>query len=709
MRFRARDGSEDDEATGPSGEARARRDFDPVFAEIRKSGFDTTRLVVRIGVADRATLERTLHVVGSVTVATGASKNLHELPLAASLLDRGTVALAAAGSVDRLLRALPGFDRTRSNSAFTNYGQLRASFSGAGNDRGSVLVDGIPAQDGFGGQIDWQAYPTDEIQRVELLRGPGSALYGSGAIGGALDIATFGPQTGRGLVPTGRLTLGAGTSSDSREALQLGIPLGSQIGISLSSVATRFAYSDLPPSFASTRDHAAVSSAGATHVRARFDDGRTSLEAGAIAASDHQDEGRPNYAFDRALRQASLAGTRRIGEGTLRISGYARDTTVDNLADVYPTSPGVRRYAQHVPSTESGYAAAYATTVGTTGLALGIDGRRVVGTSGQVGATGALQAIGSGGETSRAIALAADLRGRRLEAVFGVRADAIRYDNLGLVSATAATPAPIVTRTNVDRRDEGAISPRVAVRYDLARSLALRVSSGGGFRAPYLNELVRGFNVGAVVMAPNPGLVPERSRTDVAGLDLLTAGGRGRIALDVLRTHVNNAIAFATVTPTLMQRRNVARTQTDGETLSYAQAVGRCGRVRASATTQYARVIAESPETIGKRLAFVPERSVALGYERAGPGPLAFALDASYVGQTFADDLERQPLGAALLASASVRATTASGVSFSLSGDNLTHQRYLSSVDRYGTPLAIAFRLGIPLGPSVPGAACAAF
>lgn len=122
------------------------------------------------------------------------------------------------------MRALPGFDRTRSDSAFTNYGQLRASFSGAGNDRGTVFVDGIPAQNGFGGQIDWQAYPTEEIQRIELLRGPGSARYGSGAIGGALDIAAFGPQTGRGLVPTGRLTLGAGTSSDSPEALQLGHP-----------------------------------------------------------------------------------------------------------------------------------------------------------------------------------------------------------------------------------------------------------------------------------------------------------------------------------------------------------------------------------------------------------------------------------------------------------------------------------------------------
>ena len=208
-------------------------------------------------------------------------------------------------------------------------------------------------------------------------------------------------------------------------------------------------------------------------------------------------------------------------------------------------------------------------------------------------------------------------------------------------------------------------------------------------------------------MAPNPFLVPERSRTDSAGVDLLLGRALGRLALDVIATHVDNAIAFATVSPTLMQRRNVARTQTDGETLSYAQSFAPCSRVRASATSQYARVIAGPTETLGKRLAFVPNRSVALGFEHTGPGPLAYAVDAAYVGQTFADDLERQPLGAVLLASATIRATTISGVSFSLAAENLTHQRYLSSIDRYGQPLGVTFRLGLPLGPTTPRGACA--
>jgi len=306
--------------------------------------------------------------------------------------------------------------------------------------------------------------------------------------------------------------------------------------------------------------------------------------------------------------------------------------------------------------------------------------------------------------------LQATLRRGRAEALLGVRGDAIRYERLSLVTVSAATPAPRVATSFVSARDAGAVSPRAALRYDLSPAIALRLSSGGGFRAPYLNELVRGFNVGAVVMAPNPELVPERSRTDALGFDALFDGGRGRLTFDVTQTRVTNAIAFATIDPTLMQRRNIARTQTDGETLTLAQRVGACTRLRASATTQYARTVAAPGATVGKRLAFVPERSASFGIDAAGPGPLAGSLDVSYVGQTFADDLQRQPLGAALLVGATLRATTKSGTSFSVVGDNLTHQAYLSSIDRFGPPLGIAFRVGVPLGnvpPAAPGA-CAA-
>src|SRR6202011_5002938 len=144
--------------------------------------------------------------IGSVTVVSGSAQSLHRAPQAASVLDARTLRASTAASLDAVLRTLPGFDRDRSNAPFTNYGQLRLSFAGAGSDRATLFVDGVPAQDGFGGQVDWNAIPTASVARAELLRGPGSALYGSGAIGGALSLTTISPAS----IAAARLDASAG-------------------------------------------------------------------------------------------------------------------------------------------------------------------------------------------------------------------------------------------------------------------------------------------------------------------------------------------------------------------------------------------------------------------------------------------------------------------------------------------------------------------
>ncbi len=60
---------------------------------------------------------------------------------------------------------------------------------GAGS-RVSVLVDGFPALSFDNGTIYWDAIPVQNIERVEILKGPGSALYGSSAMGGVVNIIT---------------------------------------------------------------------------------------------------------------------------------------------------------------------------------------------------------------------------------------------------------------------------------------------------------------------------------------------------------------------------------------------------------------------------------------------------------------------------------------------------------------------------------------
>ncbi len=202
----------------------------------------------------------------------------------------------------------------------------------------------------------------------------------------------------------------------------------------------------------------------------------------------------------------------------------------------------------------------------------------------------------------------------------------------------------------------------------------------------------------------NPDLVPERSRSAQLGLDVVSA--QARFALDYTATRVTSAIGFRTVSPTIQERANFGRTASDAYTAEYERG-GRCARVRAFASAQHSRVAAGAPAQIGKRLAYVPDGAASLEAERT-VGALSGALALSYSGPTFADDLQRQPLGSALLLGGRLTLHGADGSALTLALDNLTDKVYLTSVDRLGPPASLTLRLALPLGarPTAPGAAC---
>jgi iron complex outermembrane receptor protein len=621
--------------------------------------------------------------IGSVTVVSGSAQSLHRAPQAASVLDARALRASTAPSLEQALRALPGFDRDRSNAPFTNYGQLRLSFAGAGADRGALFVDGVPGQDGFGGQVDWNALPVGNVERAELLRGPGSALYGSGAIGGALSLTTLRPGP-----PGGAFAMSAGGIDRGSASLVEDERIGDVNALVYASTR-RFAYGVIPPDQTSRVDRTARSTADVLHLKLRAGDPQTDLQLDALVAGDAQEDGRPNDGFSRATRQLALswANVRREFVG---VTAYARATTLVNLADRYPSAPGEQLYTQHVPTSDAGLRARWSLPLdrageGTSNLTVLLDHRMVSGRSDQLTPAGVVQSDVAGTQRLDGVAVQAAIQGR-LGAILGARYDAIRTHALG-------------------ERTTAAISPRLALHDDLSPAVALRAAYGTGLRAPYLNELVRSFRIGNVLQQSNANLVPERSASAQLGIDVASAASR--FALDYTATRVRDAIGFGTISPTVQQRSNFGRTASDAFTGEYERG-GPCTRVRAFAIAQHARVVAAAPAQIGKRLAYVPDSAASLGVERTAHA-LTGALEVSYSGPAFADDLERQPLGAALLVGGRLTLRAADGTALSLAIDNLADKRYLTSVDRLGPPASVTLRLSVPVGvrpTATPAAAC---
>lgn len=634
-----------------------------------------------------------LPVISTVRVATGSAQTLHALPVAASVLDSASIASSSSYTSDALLRNLRGFDRTRSNSLFTNYGQLRVSFAGAGNDRGLVLADGIPAQDGFGGQVDWAAYPASDVQRAELLLGAGSALYGAGAVGGVLDMQTYGPPA-QPLLPSGTFSVSAGNNAYFEQWMNASATVAPRLSAAVALEQQRLQYFALPPSNQSADSGISQAAASMSALRLRYAmNSQDTLEFGQRGAWDDQNEGRPNYIFWRRQSQTDLRYTHAAPQSLVQATLYSRNTFLVNSADQFPAYPGLLRYVQYVPTNESGASLRWVTGGARSTLEVVADARHVGGQSAQYGSGAALQNEGSGLQSLGGFAAQETWQIPRFEFVAGARFDEVRSYGEQLLSVSKGMQS---VNTPADRTDE-AISPRIAVRYDLTPAVAIRASSGSGLRAPFLNELVRGFFIGSMSFQPNPSLVPERSHTSSAGFDIL--GGRSHLSLDAFDTAVNDAIMFRTIDTSHQVRSNVARTHTNAYMLSFTQSLGPCSRLSAWVTTQNARVEAGDPAIVGKRLQYVPQESASLDY--AGRiGEIGAGLTVSYAGQTYADDLNTQPLGSAVLVGARARIPLADGAAVDIRADNLTNARYLSSIDRYGPPALISIGITLPIGPA---------
>ena len=95
-----------------------------------------------------------------------------------------------------VLRGEPGIDIARTGQPGSQTGVF---LRGANSDGTLVLVDGIPMNSAFNNTFDFSALAVNNIERIEILRGPQSTLYGSEALGGVINIVT---KTGEG-PPTG--------------------------------------------------------------------------------------------------------------------------------------------------------------------------------------------------------------------------------------------------------------------------------------------------------------------------------------------------------------------------------------------------------------------------------------------------------------------------------------------------------------------------
>ncbi|HEY6248445.1 MAG TPA: TonB-dependent receptor, partial [Candidatus Angelobacter sp.] len=385
-----------------------------------------------------------------------------------SILSRWELESAAGEAVDDVLRQVPGFSLfRRSDSRTANPTSQGPSLRGVGASGASrvlVLYDDIPLNDPFGGWVYWGRIPREDVSSIEILRGGGSSLYGSGALSGVVNIVPHGAP--RSLFSA---ELSAGTEGTPDLSLASSVQFKSWTLETAGEGFRTGGYVLVPAAQRGNVDTVADSyhGAGQLTVRRKFSLG--DLFASSAFYDEARDNGTPLQNNDTQLWQLSSGLNLVTHIASIQLRGYGSgqsyNQTFSSVALNRNSESLVR--AQHVPAQQAGGSLILALQLGSrNSLVGGADSRYVRGFSNETvfAASGPTSLVAAGGRQLTSGSFVQDsirLYSRLLFTIGG------RYDNWDNYEAHSRTtpllPSVKPSLTQFTDQSQHAFSPRGAL------------------------------------------------------------------------------------------------------------------------------------------------------------------------------------------------------------------------------------------------------
>ena len=589
-----------------------------------------------------------------VVTATRGARELADLPVSVTVVGRDQIRAAAATTTDDLLRTIPGIQLPPGDSTVNHPLSNFVSMRGLSGARALVLLDGQPMNDAFFGFVPFDEAPLGEIDRVEVVRGGSSSLYGSYALGGVIQLLTRPIETRRL-----DLRLEGGTQATRRGGLFAAERRGT-LGLSLSADAfDTDGYQTL-----AAADRGAIDVASrteSTNLKLKLEQSIGETFSWHLRADRFDQEGIAGTRLSRNAREATGASAganwQLAADGELALRLFARRQQFDSDNVDVPFFGGRSSEfvsnAHRTPGRDFGGSAVW--NRGGSGrlrtLTAGVDLRRITGEDRSRNAVfpGVFDAleVGSGEQRSAGAFVQGSLvLGPRAELLLSARYDAWR--NLdGRRELTPAAGAPDVERFADRSADE--INPRLAVRFQAAPGLGLRAAAYRAFRAPNLDELYRTSSLSGSALVANPRLDPEILVGAEVGFDW--AQGPLRAQVSAFRNEVEDRISFVATAffPVfVLEVQNVGKARSDGIEAMVAADLGAGLSLDLGYAHTDSKIVENvvQPALVGKKVAGVPEEAASLGltWRQAAGGTVA--LRGRHVGARFADSFNTEQLEA---------------------------------------------------------------
>jgi outer membrane cobalamin receptor len=507
-----------------------------------------------------------------VVTATAVPEEEPGIGAATTVIPREQIEAGGYRTVAEVLRLVPGLDLVRSGGdGAVTFAELR----GGNSTQTLVLVDGQRLNSPFFPGYDLSGLTTENVERIEIARGPFSALYGSDALGGVIQIFTRRPAPGF----SGTATLEAGSAGQRGGWLYGGFGSGTFTGAAAYRdirIEGDRPNSDWRARNGSARIEASAGELARLAVEAAVDDSRVGVP-GPVGGET------PHARYGTREERIALPVTLRPAEGhemTVLVADVVGKPTFDDPDSQFSSETRARSLQARIADAWTsgsnrltGFASWERGTVDDrSNFGVNLDGQHTT-------------IWGAGLEDSVQVAA-------RITVTAGVRYD--RHSQFGRAWSPRATLAWV----------------------SAARLWKLRVSGGSAFRAPTVGELYYPFS-------GNPDLKPERSTAWEIGAERYL--GSGRLEASLFWNDYRDLIVYDF---SRLANFNVGRARTRGVEVAWREEVSRSVAVDAGYTYLDAKDLA-----VGEALIRRPRHRAFLSADLRPFDGLSFSPRAVFVGR----------------------------------------------------------------------------
>jgi outer membrane receptor protein involved in Fe transport len=665
---RSASGAETRGVSGPDGRfSIATSATGPVTVIVRATGFAEAREAIASGAprTDVTVMLAPASIAEAVTVTpTRSEQRMSETPASVNLIDRQQIRASSAVVADDILRQAPTFSLFRRTSSLSSHptaqGVSLRGIGPSGVSRTLVLLDGIPFNDPFGGWVYWTRVPIESADRIEMVDGSTSSLYGNYAMGGVINIVTAQPTR-----RTVESRLQFGNLNTPRFDVRASDVYG-KLGVVVEGSAFD---TDGYPIVAANERGAVDTKASVLFRNANVGlqyDVNDRVQANVRVGYFHEERNNGKVSTINGAPEANdttwktVSGgvhARMAGGGDVQASlfGDIEDFHSNFLAVPAATparSIGRMTLNQTVPTKGFGGMTQWSRAFGARhAVSAGLDWRQVRGDSQEdgldatFGTTVTLHRV-SGGRQRSVGFFAQDIISvsNRLTVTLSARADHWRnYDGHNLENNVPSGTPTANNQPSLADRSDSAVSPRAAALYHVTNRVSVWGSVGTGFRAPTLNELYRQFRVGTVLTLANNQLGPERLVGGEAGVRFEpTRNITARVTWfdNQVKDPVSNVTLTTAGANVTQQRQNLGRTEIWGVQNDVEYRIGASWRVTAGYLYNHATVTENPANTtlVGKFLPQVPTHRGSVQVAYSNPRIANLSLDVQALGSQFDDD-----------------------------------------------------------------------